>query len=112
MSELFPTEVWKASTNKRRQYRPFIHYISYQRIGFLTAITDFALILATSIAIGVAYSFFAFETDGSVEAFAFLGCYSALLFVLWANALGLYRPKAILSASSQIRGVIVAWGAV
>ena len=112
MSELFPTEVWKASTNKRRQYRPFIQYISYQRIGFLTAITDFALILATSIAIGVAYSFFVFETDGTVQAFAFLGCYSALLFVLWANALRLYRPKAVLSASTQIRGVIIAWGAV
>ena len=52
------------------------------------------------------------EFEGNVEAFAFLGCYSGLLFVLWANALGLYRPKAVLSASAQFRGVLIAWGAV
>ena len=112
MSELFPTEVWKARAHKRRQYRSFFQYISYQRIGLFTAISDFALIVTTSIAIGVAYSFFVFETEGNVETFAFLGCYSGLLFVLWANALGLYRPKAVLSASAQIRGVVIAWGAV
>ena len=32
--------------------------------------------------------------------------------MLWANALGLYRPKAVLSASTQIRGIVIAWGAV
>ena len=112
MSELFPTEVWKARAHKRRQYRSFFQYISYQRIGLFTAISDFALIVTTSIAIGVVYSFFVFETEGNVETFAFLGCYSGLLFVPWANALGLYRPKAVLSASAQIRGVVIAWGAV
>ena len=73
MSELFPTEVWKARAHKGRQYRSFFQYITYQRIGLFTAISDFALIVTTSIAIGVVYSFFVLETEGNVATFAFLG---------------------------------------
>ena len=112
MSDLFPTEVWKVPAHKRRRYRPFLQNIPYQHIGLFTAISDFMLILAASIAASVAYSFFVFETQGDARAFALVGCYSGLLFVLWANALGLYRPKAVLSASTQIRGIVIAWGAV
>ena len=121
MSELFPTEVWKVRAHKRRRYRPFLQripyfsvlqQIPYQHIGLFTAISDFMLILAASIAASVTYSFIVFEAQGDARAFAFVGCYSGLLFVLWANALGLYRPKAVLSASTQVRGVVIAWGAV
>ena len=121
MSELFPTEVWKVRAHKRRRYRPFLQRIPYfsvlqeipyQHIGLFTAISDFMLILAASIAASVTYSFIVFEAQGDARAFAFVGCYSGLLFVLWANALGLYRPKTVLSASTQVRGVVIAWGAV
>jgi Undecaprenyl-phosphate glucose phosphotransferase len=116
MSELFATEVWKVRAHKRLQYRPFLQHIPYQHIGLFTAISDFTLILVASIAASVAYGFFLFETQGDARAFAFVGCYfgcyAGMLFVLWANALGLYRPKAVLSASTQVRGVVIAWGAV
>ena len=112
MSELSPIEVWKGYAHERRQYRPLLQYVSYQCIGLFTAVSDIALIVAASVAVSVAYSFFVFQSEGEAKAFALVGCYSGLLFVLWANALGLYRPKAVLSASTQIRGVVIAWGAV
>ncbi len=111
MSSLFPTEVWKNQAHKNRPIGRFFQNISYQRIGFYTAISDFVLILAASIATGVAYHFL-IKMDGDVEAFAFVGCYSGLMFVLLTNALGLYQPRLLLSANYQIRGVVVTWGAV
>jgi Undecaprenyl-phosphate glucose phosphotransferase len=112
MSNFFPTELRKARAHDYRQYQPFFQLISYQRIGVFTAIFDFALILAASIATGVTYHFLGFAMDCDVAAFAFVGCYSGLTFVLLTNALGLYRPTAVLAGSTQIRGVINAWGAV
>ena len=112
MSIFFPAEVFKVSAHKRRRYPPFLQNISYQRIGFFTAISDFALILAASIAAGIAYHFLALKMDGDIAAFSFIGCYSGLMFVLLCNVLGFYQPKVVLSASTQIRGVATAWGAV
>ncbi len=111
MSNLFPTGVWKDRALKRWPSRPFFQHISYRRIGFFTAISDFALIFAASIATGIAYHFLT-NIDGDVEAFAFVGSYSGLTFVLLTNAMGLYQTKLLLSASHQIRGVVIAWGAV
>lgn len=109
MSNFSPTEFRNVRAHKHQQY--LFQYISYQRIGIFTAVFDFAMILTAGIATGVAFHFLGFAMDGDVAAFAFVGCYSGLMFVLLTDALGLYRPKAILSAT-HIRGVVHVWGAV
>jgi Undecaprenyl-phosphate glucose phosphotransferase len=107
MSFSFPTEVWKS---RRRKSRSIFEYVSYQRIGVFTAISDFALILAASIATGVVYHFLAFDNQGNVGTFVAVGGYSGLIFVLLSKLLGLYQPNALLSARAQIRGLVIAWG--
>ncbi|MGD0333886.1 MAG: hypothetical protein ABSA90_11605 [Xanthobacteraceae bacterium] len=107
MSHFFPTEVWSHARKPRSVFR----YFSYQRIGAFTAISDFTLIVATSIATGVVYHFLAFDEWGDVDAYVVIGCYSGLTFVLLSKLLGLYQPNALLSAGGQIRGVVAAWGA-
>ena len=112
MSDFSSTESWEICADNRWQHRWFLPRISYQRIGLLTAISDFVLILVASVDTGVAYHILAFHIDGAVQAFAFVGCYSGLTFVLLCNAQGLYRPQVILSAAAQTRGVGIAWGGV
>ena len=107
MSHFFPTEVWSHARKPRSVFR----YFSYQRIGAFTAISDFTLIVATSIATGVVYHFLAFDEWGDIDAYVVIGCYSGLTFVLLSKLLGLYQPNALLSAGGQIRGVVAAWGA-
>ena len=107
MSHFFPTEVWSHARKPRSVFR----YFSYQRIGAFTAIFDFTLIVAASIATGVVYHFLAFDDWGDVDAYVVIGCYSGLTFVLLSKLLGLYQPNALLSARGQIRGVLIAWGA-
>ncbi len=107
MSHFFPTEVWSHARKPRSVFR----YFSYQRIGAFTAIVDFTLIVAASIATGVVYHFLAFDAWGDVDAYAVIGCYSGLTFVLLSKVLGLYQPNALLSAGVQIRSVLAAWGA-
>jgi len=108
MSNFFPTEVWKPPTHK--SWSIFQH-ITYRRIGAFTATTDFALIVAASIATGVVYHFLVFDNEGDVAAFSAIGCYSGLIFVLLFTLLGLYQPNALLSFRRQIRGIVIAWGA-
>ncbi len=107
MSHFFPTEVWTHARKPRSVFR----YFSHQRIGAFTAIFDFTLIVAASIATGVVYHFLAFDAWGDVDAYVVIGCYSGLTFVLLSKLLGLYQPNALLSAGVQIRGIVVAWGA-
>ena len=107
MSHFFPTEVWSHARKPRSVFR----YFSYQRVGAFTAIFDFTLIVAASIATGVVYHFLAFDEWGDVDAYVVIGCYSGLTFVLLSKLLGLYQPNALLSAGGQIRGVVAAWGA-
>ena len=107
MSHFFPTEVWSHARKPRSVFR----YFSYQRIGAFTAIFDFTLIVAASIATGVVYHFLAFDEWGDVDAYVVIGCYSGLTFVLLSKLLGLYQPNALLSAGVQIRGIVAAWGA-
>ena len=107
MSHFFPTEVWSHARKPRSVYR----YFSYQRIGASTAIFDFTLIVAASIATGVVYHFLVFDAWGDIDAFVVIGCYSGLTFVLLSKVLGLYHPNGLLYAGAQIRGILAAWGA-
>ena len=107
MSHFFPTEVWSHARKPRSVFR----YFSYQRIGAFTAISDFTLIVATSIATGVVYHFLVFDVWGDIDAFVVIGCYSGLTFVLLSKVLGLYQPNGLLYAGAQIRGILAAWGA-
>ena len=108
MSHFFPTEVWSHARKPRSVFR----YFSYQRIGAFTAISDFTLIVAASIATGVIYHFLAFDDWGDVDAYVVIGCYSGLTFVLLSKLLGLYQPNALLSAGAQIRGILASPGAL
>jgi undecaprenyl-phosphate galactose phosphotransferase/putative colanic acid biosynthesis UDP-glucose lipid carrier transferase len=107
MSHFFPTEIWSHARRPRSVFR----YFSYQRIGAFTAISDFTLIVATSIATGVVYHFLVFDEWGDIDAFVVIGCYSGLTFVLLSKVLGLYQPNGLLYAGAQIRGILAAWGA-
>ena len=107
MSHFFPTEVW---SHARKPWSVF-RYFSYQRIGAFTALSDFALIVTTSIVTGVVYHFLLFNEWGDIDAFVVIGCYSGLTFVLLSKVLGLYQPNGLLYASVQIRGILAAWGA-
>src|SRR5208282_3415975 len=105
MSNLTLTDDW---TDPQKS-RSIFQYISYQRIGAFAALTDFALILVASIASGVAYHFLVFETEGALTSFVTIGCYSGFMFVLLCRLLGLYRPNALLSVRTQLRGVVASW---
>jgi undecaprenyl-phosphate galactose phosphotransferase/putative colanic acid biosynthesis UDP-glucose lipid carrier transferase len=77
-----------------------------------TAVSDFVLIVAASIIAGFLYHMVVFDRGGNIQAFFAIGIYSALIFVLLTKSLGLYQPKAILSASTQLRGLLLGWGVV
>jgi Undecaprenyl-phosphate glucose phosphotransferase len=98
-----------AALHNSDSHKRFLQRIPYHRIGAYTAIADFALILVVSVVAGAAYSYFAFASEGNIGAFLTVGCYSGVLFVLWANARGLYRPKAVLAVKTQVSGVVFAW---
>jgi Undecaprenyl-phosphate glucose phosphotransferase len=107
MSDLSLTAV----STRAQKFRSIFSYISYRHIGVFVAICDFALILAASIVTGIGYHAFAFDIEGDIEAFCAIGSYSGLIFVLVYKLLNLYRPNALLSAKTQLRGIVVAWGA-
>jgi undecaprenyl-phosphate galactose phosphotransferase/putative colanic acid biosynthesis UDP-glucose lipid carrier transferase len=93
--------------------RPSVfQYVPYHRVGIFTAFTDFSLILAASVLAGVLYNAIVFDTEGQLTAYIAVGCYSGLIFTLLARVFDLYLPNTLLSVSAQIRGVLIAWGAV
>ena len=106
MSDYFPAQVWTYAPKSIFQYVP------YQRIGLFTALSEFGLIVAASIATGIVYHRLVFETEGDVAAYFAVGACSGLIFILISRLLGLYQPNTLLSANAQIRGIFVAWGAV
>jgi Undecaprenyl-phosphate glucose phosphotransferase len=106
MSHFFPAEVWSHTSKRRSVFR----YLTYQRIGAFAAISDFTLIVATSIATGVVYHFLVYDKWADIDAFVVIGCYSGLTFVLLSKVLGLYQPNGLLYAGAQIRGILAAWG--
>ena len=108
MSNVIPAELLANG----RSARSIFQYVPYQRIGVFTAFCDFALILAACIASGALYNTLAFDTEGNVPAYLAVGSYCGLIFVLLCRLLGLYRPNMLLSAAAQIRGIVLAWGAV
>ena len=83
--------------------------VSYRYIGLVAAVCDVLLILIASWAAGAGYHAIILEIEGSPEAFLAVGTYCATIYVLISALLGLYRPSALLSARSQIRGVFLAW---
>jgi Undecaprenyl-phosphate glucose phosphotransferase len=108
MSHFVPADLWP----RARPNRSIFQYVPYQRIGLFTALSDFALILVTCVACGILYNALIFDTEGNVAAYVAIGCYSGLIFSLLCRFLGLYRPNTLLSASSQMRGVVLAWAGV
>ncbi len=98
--------------NGPRSCASLFRYFVYRHISAIAALSDLVLIIASSIASGVLYHLFFFRSQGDLDAFVGVGGCSGLIFVLAFNSLGLYRPNALLSAAVQIRGIVVAWGAV
>jgi Undecaprenyl-phosphate glucose phosphotransferase len=108
MSNYFQAEVWPRTQTSRSIFQ----YIPYQRIGIATAFGDAVLIVAASVLAGVVYHSWAFETQGDLTSYVMVGVYSAIIFILLSKLLGLYQPDNLLVASAQLRGVVIAWGAV
>jgi undecaprenyl-phosphate galactose phosphotransferase/putative colanic acid biosynthesis UDP-glucose lipid carrier transferase len=87
------------------------HLFTYGNVGPVTAIIDCLVIVAASVAAGVAYHMMALGVVGDIAAFAGVGSNTALLFVLLARSRGMYRPTALLWAS-QWRRIVACWVAV
>ena len=105
MSNLSLTEAWP----RPQKSRSFFRHVSYARVGAVTAIFDFAFILAASVASGIAYHWVFLDREGNVVDYIAIGSYCGFIFVLVSQLLRLYRPNCLLSARAQIRGVFVAW---
>lgn len=84
---------------------------TYGNVGPITAILDCVLIVAASIAAGIAYHLAVLGSIGDIRAFAGIGANTALLFALLAKSRGMYRPTALLWAS-EWRRIVASWGAV
>jgi len=84
---------------------------TYGNVGPVTAIIDCVVIVAASVAAGVAYHMLALGVVGDIAAFAGVGSNTALLFVLLAKSRGMYRPTALLWAS-QWQRIVACWAAV
>ena len=108
MSSYVPTDVGHPLAKSRSIFQ----YVPYQRVGLFTALTDFALVLSTSVAAGIVYHAVLFESEGNVAAYSAIGVYSGLIFVMVSKILGLYQPNSLLSLNSQVRGVLLAWSMV
>jgi Undecaprenyl-phosphate glucose phosphotransferase len=108
MSSILPADVWPRVYGRRSIFQ----YVPYHWIGRFTAISDFLLIVTVSLLTGILYHSVVFDTEGDLEGYLAVGCYSGFIFVLLAGLLGVYRPNALLSVSAQIRGVLLAWGTV
>jgi Undecaprenyl-phosphate glucose phosphotransferase len=108
MSNSVIAESWPPT----RTSRSIFQYVPYRRIGLFTGICDLALVLSAAIVAGIVYNFvfWGIRTDGVAD--VALGTYSAFTFILVSKLLGLYQPNTLLSANAQIRGVVIAWGAV
>ncbi len=84
---------------------------TYGNVGPITAVIDCAVIVAASVAAGVAYHMLVLGVVGDVATFAGVGGNSALLFILLARSRAMYRPTTLLWAS-QWRRILACWGAV
>jgi exopolysaccharide biosynthesis polyprenyl glycosylphosphotransferase len=84
---------------------------TYGNVGPITAIIDCSVIVAASVAAGVAYHLAVLDVVGDIAAFAGVGSNAALLFVLLAKSRGMYRPTGLLW-TSQWQRIVACWGAV
>jgi undecaprenyl-phosphate galactose phosphotransferase/putative colanic acid biosynthesis UDP-glucose lipid carrier transferase len=84
---------------------------TYGNVGPVAALVDCIVIVAASVAAGVAYHLAVLGKAGDIGAYAGVGSNTALLFVLLAKSRGLYRPAALLWAS-EWRRIIASWVAV
>jgi undecaprenyl-phosphate galactose phosphotransferase/putative colanic acid biosynthesis UDP-glucose lipid carrier transferase len=87
------------------------HLFTYGNVGPVTAIIDCVVIIAASVAAGVAYHMAAQGDIGDLAAFAGVGSHTALLFILLARSRGMYRPTALLW-TPQWRRIVACWAAV
>ena len=108
MSNFFLAQAWPQAN----KLRSIFQHIPYRRIGIFTAISDFTLVVVASLGGELLYHYPVDGAPGDVPTSIAIGAYSGLIFVLLSRLLGLYQPNALLSASTQVRGVAFAWGGV
>jgi undecaprenyl-phosphate galactose phosphotransferase/putative colanic acid biosynthesis UDP-glucose lipid carrier transferase len=108
MSNFFLAQAWP----RAQKSRSIFQRIPYRRIGIFTAFCDFALVVAASPCGELLYHYTVDRAPGDVPTSLAIGTYSGLIFVLLSRLLGLYQPNALLSASTQVRGVAFAWAGV
>jgi undecaprenyl-phosphate galactose phosphotransferase/putative colanic acid biosynthesis UDP-glucose lipid carrier transferase len=100
-------EVSEPASNGGSNY--LSRFISFNNIGPLVSILDFALIVLASVAAGIIYHLVEFDQIGETSTFAVIGYGTGILFVLIMKSRGLYRPMALMSTANQLRGVTLAW---
>ena len=86
--------------------------ISYRTVGLFISLLDVALIIGSSVAVGIVYNLLAsIETDNTDD-FIRVGTISAALFLLLNVTRGLYGLPALLQLNRQLRAVASGWIAV
>jgi Undecaprenyl-phosphate glucose phosphotransferase len=83
-------------------------FITYDNIGLLTAVADFAVITASCLIASVAYQGLFLAAIGDAPWLLAIGAHSSLLFVLVTKSRGLYRTAALLS-ETQRNGLLSSW---
>jgi Undecaprenyl-phosphate glucose phosphotransferase len=83
--------------------------VSYENIGFLVAVLDFAVIMLSSVAADSAYHYFVFRSQVDLSALCGIGTNSGLLFVLIGASQGSYQSSALLSARRKANSIVSSW---
>ncbi|WP_062226277.1 undecaprenyl-phosphate glucose phosphotransferase [Aureimonas frigidaquae] len=100
-----PSQVVTSAAGHRRRSGRTLHYES---VSTAVAALDALLIVASSVAAGMAYHWLAFGVVIDPSPWFGVGITIAASFVMVMNARGLYRPTALLSFSLQIRSILAA----
>jgi putative colanic acid biosysnthesis UDP-glucose lipid carrier transferase len=99
----------RLASRSRARFGHLAKLLSHGNIGFLVAALDFAVILLSSVAAGIAYHYFALGSQADITALFGIGANASLLFVLITASRGYYRATALLSATGQAKAIISTW---
>jgi undecaprenyl-phosphate galactose phosphotransferase/putative colanic acid biosynthesis UDP-glucose lipid carrier transferase len=83
--------------------------IGYAIIEPLCAVADAGIIVLAAIASGTGYHFFLSKTVGNIESYATLGLLTAVIYVIGAHHLRLYRIQELIQEGRDYRRVLAAW---
>ena len=86
--------------------------LPFEAVGWIAAVVDFVIIMATSVLADVGYQWMVLNSAGSDERFVGVGLLIFANFAAVSAARGNYQPRNLLNCRRQVREVIMAWALV